>query len=135
MGDMFTPAERSRIMSKVKSRNNVATELRLVLIFKEFGIRGWRRRMVVFGRPDFVFPAARLAVFVDGCFWHACPAHGSLPETNRAFWTQKFGRNKERDRVVSLKLKGLGWRVLRLWQHDLREPDRVARRILRLIAR
>lgn len=118
-------------MSKVKGRENLATELRLIFIFRQFGIRGWRRRAVIFGNPDFIFPAERLAVFVDGCFWHNCPIHGSTPETNRKFWTQKLGRNKKRDELVQRTLKDLGWRVLRIWQHELREPVKVARRIKR----
>jgi DNA mismatch endonuclease (patch repair protein) len=131
MADMFSPKQRSEIMSKVKGRENLATELRLIFIFRQFGIRGWRRRAVIFGNPDFIFPAERLAVFVDGCFWHNCPIHGSTPETNRKFWTQKLGRNKKRDELVQRTLKDLGWRVLRIWQHELREPVKVARRIKR----
>lgn len=133
MVDMFSPKQRSEIMSMVKSRENKATELRLIRVFREFGIRGWRRRAKISGKPDFVFPTARLAVFVDGCFWHGCPIHGSLPVTNRMFWTRKLSRNKARDRVVRRTLKSSGWCVLRIWQHELREPDKVARRISKLL--
>lgn len=95
------------------------------------GIKGWRRHAPIFGKPDFVFPKARLAIFVDGCFWHACPAHGSLPATNRNFWARKLDRNKGRDRKVRRHLENFGWRVLRIWQHELREPSKVARRVRR----
>jgi DNA mismatch endonuclease, patch repair protein len=135
MADMFSPRQRSEIMSKVKGRENQATELRLIGVFREFGIRGWRRRAAVFGNPDFVFPAVRLAVFVDGCFWHGCPVHGSLPATNRRFWTLKLKRNTERDRVVGRELKRSGWFVLRIWQHELRAPDKVARRVRQALIR
>lgn len=118
-------------MSLVKSRGNQATEIRLIEIFRSQGIRGWRRHAPVFGKPDFVFSNARLAVFVDGCFWHGCPFHGSIPVSNRVFWTRKLIRNKERDRVVRRHLKNMGWRVLRIWQHELREPSKVARRVRR----
>lgn len=131
MADMFSTKQRSEIMSKVKSRGNHATELRLIGIFREFQIRGWRRRAVIFGNPDFIFPTARVAVFVDGCFWHCCPVHGSVPATNRVFWTRKLHRNKERDRLVRQTLRNSGWRVLRIWQHELREPEKVARRVSR----
>jgi DNA mismatch endonuclease, patch repair protein len=135
MADMFSPTQRSEIMSKVKSRENQATELRLIRIFRQFEIRGWRRRAMIFGKPDFVFPAARLAVFVDGCFWHGCPIHGSIPIANRAFWTRKLSRNKVRDRIVCRELKSSGWSVLRIWQHELRAPNKVARRVNQFLRR
>jgi DNA mismatch endonuclease (patch repair protein) len=134
VADVFTQKKRSEIMSRVRNRRNVATELRLVRLLREFRIRGWRRNATVFGRPDFIFRAARLAVFVDGCFWHGCPLHGSIPVTNREFWTSKLVRNKKRDRRVGRELAKLGWRVLRIWQHELQEPSKVARRINKSLA-
>ena len=83
-------------MAKIKSRGNQLTELRLIKIFKAFKIHGWRRRARVFGSPDFVFPKARLAVFVDGCFWHSCHLHGGLPASNQNFWMPKLERNRKR---------------------------------------
>jgi DNA mismatch endonuclease (patch repair protein) len=135
MTDIFSPAQRSILMSKVKGRDNEATEKRLVRIFKEFGIHGWRRNARIFGRPDFVFPTARLAVFVDGCFWHGCPVHGSIPASNTEFWENKINRNKERDKIVGKELRRSSWRILRVWQHELCEPKRVASRVKRLLAR
>ncbi len=70
-------------------------------------------------RPDFVFPRLKLAVFVDGCFWHACPRHYRMPAGNRAFWRAKLARNQARDRLVTRTLRKAGWRVLRIWEHDL----------------
>lgn len=134
MADMFSRRQRSEIMSKVKSQGNAATELRLVGILREYRIRGWRRRARVFGKPDFVFPIVRLAVFVDGCFWHGCPVHAVLPASNRSFWALKLTQNKKRDRLVSHRLKKSGWRVLRIWQHDLRRPDKIAQRLRRALA-
>ncbi|MGH8022063.1 MAG: very short patch repair endonuclease [Limisphaerales bacterium] len=133
MADVFSAKRRSEIMSRVKGRRNAATELRLIAIFRKHDIRGWRRGRSIFGRPDFVFPAARLAVFVDGCFWHGCPLHGTEPQTNRGFWVRKIKRNKERDRLVGRNLRMQKWRILRVWQHDLQDPYRVARRVLRSI--
>ena len=134
MTDMFSRQQRSEIMSKVRSSGNQATELRLIRIFREYKIRGWRRRKLVFGKPDFIFPSARVAVFVDGCFWHGCPTHGSIPASNRSFWLRKIKRNCERDRAVNRQLSKLGWRVLRIWQHDLQKPTQVARRVSALLA-
>jgi DNA mismatch endonuclease (patch repair protein) len=70
-------------------------------------------------RPDFVFPKLRLAVFVDGCFWHACPLHATKPRHNAAFWRKKLAANKARDRMVNRTLRAQGWRVLRIWEHEL----------------
>ena len=70
-------------------------------------------------RPDFVFPKLRLAVFVDGCFWHGCPRHGNQPANHRAFWRRKLAANVARDRRVNRALRAAGWRVLRIWEHEL----------------
>ncbi len=70
-------------------------------------------------RPDFVFPKLRIAVFVDGCFWHGCPIHATQPKQNAEFWSQKIAANQTRDRLVTRQLRARGWRVLRLWEHEL----------------
>src|SRR6185437_16365695 len=131
MGDVFTRAQRSQIMSKIKGHGNRATEIALIAIFREYRIQGWRRRVKLFGNPDFVFRKSRLTVFVDGCFWHGCPIHGVVPETNTNFWREKIQRNRLRDKLVRRKLTGEGWRVLRIWQHELRDPSKVVRRVNR----
>ncbi len=135
--DIFSPEKRSEVMSRVRGKGNKATELRLVEMLRAHKITGWRRHAKVFGAPDFVFPKLRLAVFVDGCFWHGCPEHGSVPATNRDFWRSKISRNRERDREVTRELKRRGWRVLRLWEHELRKSREVAalRRLRLALAR
>jgi DNA mismatch endonuclease, patch repair protein len=70
-------------------------------------------------RPDFVFPKLRIAVFVDGCFWHGCPLHATQPKQNAEFWRTKIARNQARDLLVTRQLRARGWRVLRLWEHEL----------------
>lgn len=119
MTDVFTKRKRSEIMSRVRSRGNRATELRLRRLFREHGIKGWRRTSTVFGSPDFVFPKVKLAVFVDGCFWHGCRLHRSMPASNRTFWKKKLARNRFRDRLVNRTLRARGWKVVRIWQHEL----------------
>jgi|SRR5579875_727297 len=128
--DVFSKEKRSKIMSQVRSQNNAATELRLISFFRRHKVTGWRRGYELFGKPDFVFPKLRVAIFVDGCFWHFCPRHKSLPAENVEFWKKKLERNRERDRLVSRVLKRAGWRVLRIWQHELmtkNEPRLLAR--------
>ena len=90
-------------------------------------------RLVV--RPDFVFRQVRLAIFVDGCFWHGCPKHSRWPESNRLFWRNKFLRNKARDRLVTRTLRVQGWRVLRIWEHELarKNEGQIIRRIQRAL--
>jgi DNA mismatch endonuclease (patch repair protein) len=119
MPDIFSKTKRSQLMSRIRSHGNAATELRLVCLLKNFGVTGWRRNQKIFGKPDFVFPKLKLAVFVDGCFWHGCPRCYGTPKSNRAFWKNKICRNRERDRLVTRTLRSRGWRVVRIWEHDL----------------
>ncbi|MBR0836504.1 DNA mismatch endonuclease Vsr [Bradyrhizobium manausense] len=134
MPDVFSKAKRSEIMSKVRGRGNLATEVRLMEIFRRFKLQGWKRNQKLFGKPDFVFYDARLAVFVDGCFWHGCKIHRSIPKSNRAFWSNKIVGNVRRDAAVRRTLNAGGWSVLRIWQHDLRNPDKVGKRVSRTLS-
>lgn len=98
---------------------NKETEVALAKLMRRNGIKGWRRRQSLFGKPDFLFRAARLAIFVDGCFWHGCLKHSKVPRNNRPFWLKKLEGNKKRDRMVNRVLRSQGWRVLRIWEHEL----------------
>jgi len=150
-------------MSRIRSRGNKDTELALARVFRAEGITGWRRQIAIpLGRSrgdetqtdrkpmrtglirassrrllrvraDFVFPKLRLAVFVDGCFWHACPRHATRPKGNAAFWRKKLAANQARDRRVNRELKRAGWRVVRIWEHELRAPNRVLARVRRAL--
>lgn len=133
MADVFDTEKRSEIMSRVKGRGNLSTEVRLLGVFRENRISGWRRQFPLFGKPDFVFPEKRFAVFVDGCFWHGCPLHGSIPATNAGFWLEKIERNKSRDRLVNRELRRQGWRILRFWQHEFKDTEKIKRRLRRYL--
>jgi len=135
MPDVFTKIKRSEVMSRIRSHGNRDTELVLAKIFRAHGLTGWRRRQPVFGKPDFIFRAAKVAVFVDGCFWHGCPVHCRMPKGNRAFWRKKFGRNRDRDRLVSRTLRQRGWHVLRIWEHALARKNqaRLVKRLHRVL--
>jgi DNA mismatch endonuclease (patch repair protein) len=120
-------------MSRVRSRGNKTTELKLITILKSEGITGWRRRYRVFGQPDFVFPKERIAVFVDGCFWHGCRRGCKpLPRDNE-FWKRKIEGNCRRDRIVNRKLRNRNWTVMRIWEHDLKGEAREAIRRIRML--
>jgi DNA mismatch endonuclease (patch repair protein) len=135
MSDVFTKSKRSEVMSRVRSRGNKETEVALAKLFRRNKITGWRRNQKIFGNPDFVFTKLKLAVFVDGCFWHSCPKHGTQPKGNRAFWKNKFARNIARDILVNKTLRRSGWRVLRIWEHELarKHEIRLIRRIQRAL--
>lgn len=112
---------RTRLMSAIRSVKNESTEEELARILRRNGMSGWRRHLTLPGRPDFAFRQDRLAVFVDGCFWHGCPRCYKLPRRNRAYWTYKKQRNRARDRTVTRQLRSLGWKVFRIWEHELRQ--------------
>jgi len=146
MSDVFSKPKRSDVMSHIRGRGNKETELALAKLLHIAGIHGWRRyvrirlddvhkpSMSVI--PDFVFRSSRVAVFVDGCFWHGCPEHSnpvkwiaksSMPlyrgsgriRSGKTFWRQKLEANKQRDRAVNSLLRRHDWRVVRIWEHDL----------------
>lgn len=127
MTDTLTAFQRSRLMAAVRPRGNKTTEGMLAKLFRRHAVKSWRRHARILGRPDFVFYEHRLALFVDGCFWHGCPRHLRVPSSNRSYWRRKISRNKARDRLVTNALRRLGWRVLRLWEHELRNEKRALR--------
>jgi DNA mismatch endonuclease (patch repair protein) len=129
VADVFTKKKRSQVMAAIRSRGNKATELKLASILRAARITGWRRHQPVHGRPDFIFRGKRLAVFVDGCFWHGCRWHCRMPQGNREYWQAKIARNSARDRRTTRMLRSQGWRVLRIWGHALASPEAVAARV------
>lgn len=137
MGDVFLPEKRSAVMSRIRSKGNRDTELRMVALFRAHGIHGWRRGERLFGKPDFVFRCQKVAVFVDGCFWHGCPKpkHAPLPKVRAVWWAEKLSRNKKRDRLVTKTLRKEGWRVIRIWECSLARKNlpRTAKRLKRKI--
>lgn len=135
MADFLTKRRRSELMSRVRSKGNLSTELRFIALFRKTGIVGWRRSYPLIGKPDFVFRRERVAVFVDGCFWHGCPRHYKPPGTRGAFWRNKVETNRDRDRRVTRALRKAGWTVLRVWEHDLaaKHWPRVSLRLARAL--
>ena len=161
MPDIFTKSKRSFVMSRIRSRGNKDTEVALAKLFRRNKITGWRRQVQLRiankelrtkaggggkiirnskfkirhfkVRPDFIFPKLKRALFVDGCFWHGCPKHGTQPKGNRTFWKNKFARNIARDIFVTKTLRRSGWRVLRIWEHELARKNEI--RLLRRIQR
>lgn len=112
---------RSRSMSAVKSKNNLSTERLLRMALVRSRIRGWITHADLPGKPDIYFPKERLAVFLDGCFWHGCSRCGHIPKTNTLFWATKIKRNRQRDQKNGRLLRGQGVLVIRAWEHSLQK--------------
>ena len=132
--DWLTPEQRARNMSAIRSKGNRTTEQALRYRLVRAGIRGWALHSADLpGKPDFVFRDRRLAVFVDGCYWHGCPKCYRAPESNTSYWSEKLRRNKARDRKVNRLLRRDGWTVVRFWEHDVKKsPAEVVARIKEL---
>lgn len=126
MADVFDKQKRSEIMRSVRSKKNKSTELKLIEIFKENGITGWRRNYNVKGHPDFVFLKQRVAVFVDGCFWHGHDCRNTRPKENEQYWINKRKQNQVHDRAVQDRFESRGWEVLRIWECELSKKKREA---------
>lgn len=124
--DHVTKEVRSKIMAAVRPRGNTTTELPLAKLIWAAGIRGYRKHWHVVGKPDFAWPRRKLAVFVDGCFWHGCSCK-YLPRTNTEFWRNKIDTNKRRDRRVANALRRNGWTVLRIRECVVQKPATLAR--------
>ena len=157
MNDVFNPEKRSKVMAAIRGRGNESTERAFASLLRSEGIVGWRRHVSIkidahlarkaypelrlrrapskFVRPDFVFRVRKVAIFIDGCFWHCCPEHFNAPSNNADFWLRKISNNVERDRRVRLALRRAGWNVTRVWEHELTDSRAVVRRLRRWFPR
>lgn len=116
----FGGLTRSALMSLVRSKGNKTTELKMVKLLRREHLSGWRRNADLFGKPDFVWRKKRVAVFIDGCFWHGHLCNRNLtPKTNKAEWLSKIKKNRTRDKQVTGELRDLGWKVIRIWECEL----------------
>lgn len=139
MADTVSRKVRSQIMSRIRGTGNERTDKAVASMLRKAGITGWRRHIVIKlpatksamsvasdgtkfkprVRPDFVFPKQKVVLFVDGCFWHGCPRCYTAPKSAQGFWKRKVTTNRERDRYQTTALRKIGWRVVRVWEHDL----------------
>lgn len=132
VGDIFDEKVRSDIMRKVKSKGNKSTELRLIKLFKENGINRWRRNYPVKGHPDFIFLDKRVAIFVDGCFWHGHNCRNTKPREHSNYWNEKLSNNLKRDSEITDLFNTRGWSVLRIWECELKRKNQ-AETLLRIV--
>jgi DNA mismatch endonuclease (patch repair protein) len=134
MTDVLTRNQRSYCMSQIRARDT-EPEVAVRRALFRCGLR-YRVRNRLPGRPDVVFARERVAVFVDGCFWHRCPLHATRPAVNAEFWKRKLSRNVERDIEVTRMLRREGWLVVRCWEHEVdKRPQEAADRIRRAVLR
>ena len=134
--DTVSKDTRSKMMSCVRASGNKSTEIRLIELMKSASITNWRRNSRIFGKPDIVFPKLKIAIFVDGCFWHGCRicSRSKLPQSHKEFWKSKIKKNRERDKLVSSFLRRKGYIVIRIRECQLRKnPNRQISRILKAI--
>lgn len=131
--DSLTKDERSALMAKVKSKGNRSTELKVCEMLQDQSITGWTQNPAhIPGRPDFWFEVEGIALFVDGCFWHGCPKCGRIPKTRTEFWTAKIKGNRRRDLKTRKLLRSRGYRVMRVWEHALKD-EKWVRPLLRML--
>ncbi len=117
--DTFSPEKRSEIMKRVKS-TNTSIEIKIRRELWRNGLRGWRvHPKDVPGKPDIIFRKKKVAVFIDGCFWHGCPVCNRSPKSGNVYWENKISRNMARDIKYNELLNGDGWSVIRLWEHEV----------------
>ena len=124
MADVFSKEQRSSVMRAVKSKNTKSTELKLIQYFRENHITGWRHSYLVKGHPDFVFLEKRIAIFVDGCFWHGHDCRNTRPADNAEYWSKKQQRNMERDKAITARFEQRGWLVIRIWECEFKKANR-----------
>jgi len=128
MTDVLTPAQRKLNMSRIRAKNT-GPEVKLRKLLYAEGIR-YRIHYQLPGKPDIVFTKKKIAVFIDGCFWHKCPVCFQEPETRKEFWMKKIQSNVNRDEKVNEQLQSEGWTIIRIWEHEVRKkPEDAVKRI------
>lgn len=123
MSDVFDKEKRSEIMSVIRSKGNKSTELKIIQFFKDNNIIGWRRNYKVKGHPDFIFIKRKIAIFVDGCFWHGHDCRNTRPADNSDYWENKRERNIKHDKEITALFESRGWTVIRIWECELKKSN------------
>ena len=132
MTDRITREQRSQVMKSIKGQSLLENEVSKALWHK--GVRFRKNVRSLFGNPDISIKKYKIVIFIDSCFWHACPIHGNTPKSNTDFWSDKLKRNKERDLEVNAYYKDKGWSVIRIWEHELKDDfDGVIEKLIQVI--
>lgn len=123
---------RSALMQRIKSTGNKSTEMKFRSALSQAGVKGWSIQPEIKGHPDIAFMRERVAVFLDGCFWHGCDEHYKAPKTRRKQWIKKISANRARDARTVAEFVADGWKVFRIWEHDLENPGELRNLALRV---
>lgn len=118
MADNLTKEQRTRNMKAIKSQSNLENRVSKALWNKGFR---FRKNIKLFGKPDIAIKKYKVVIFIDSCFWHACPEHGNMPKSNQDYWLKKLTRNQERDKEVNEYYYQRGWNILRVWEHEFKK--------------
>jgi DNA mismatch endonuclease (patch repair protein) len=131
--DNLTSEQRKKNMRSIRYKDT-KMEVAVRSVLHKKGYRFRKNVSKLIGKPDIVFSKKRVAVFLDSCFWHLCPYHHNIPQTNTKYWLPKLERNKKRAKEVNVQLRKNGWTVLRFWEHQVRKDfDRVIINILKVL--
>lgn len=130
--DTFTKEKRSEIMSRIRSKDTGPE----IALRKALWSQGFRYR-IYYGKEkiDIAFPSKKIAIFIDGCFWHSCPQHSVIPKSNKQYWMPKLKANIERSSSKDKRLIENGWKIIHIWEHELKDIDNVVNRICKIIDR
>lgn len=124
--DRISKKKRSKIMSAIRSKHT-SPELVLRQILRKKGVR----YKLHYGKEkvDIALPSRKIAIFMDGCFWHHCPLHGHIPKSNRGYWVPKIRKNKKRAKMKDARLRKAGWKLVHIWEHELKNPGKIMKKI------
>jgi len=132
MSDTVSQKKRSEIMKANKPKGNKSTELKLIELFRQLNMKGWRRNYKIAGAiPDFVFLKKRIAIFADGCFWHGHNCRNLTPKQNSEYWQKKIENNRIRDKQIHERLERKGWKVIRIWECEIKEKNKEKLKLLK----
>jgi len=132
--DTVSKKKRSEIMSKVRSKDS-KIEIDFRKAIWKAGFRYRKNPTKYFGKPDLLLKKQKTVIFIDSCFWHGCKRHCRLPTTKKKYWIEKIQRNKKRDKEVNRHYKKIGWKVLRVWEHEIKKnKDKAIKKIINFLA-
>ena len=128
--DTFSKQKRSKIMTAIRSKHTTPE----LAVRKALRAKGTAYRLH-YGKEkiDIAIPQKKVAIFVDGCFWHQCPYHSHLPKSNRGYWLPKLRKNKERAKKKDERLRAAGWKIVHIWEHDTAEQGKVVQKVGKLL--